>query len=180
MKVAVVYCKDGNIRIFIKIDLKILSYSSGEHRICDSLVLKGVYYSLKDYSICRDIGVNGEEKYTKRLLARHLFYIKDFCEDLQDKTRTHETLELYLYCGCYPKQASLKYLKISSVVEFCKSNGYDYHPKFIGLEGLKSYEFVRSGAIRVIDTDEITKDDLKARYAEDNCFSRILDKHCSL
>lgn len=176
MKVVVVYCKDGNIRIFIKINLKILSYSNGEHRICDSLVLKGVYYSLEDYSICREI-VDEEEEYTKRLLALHFFYIKDFCED---KTRTHETLELYLYCGCYPKQASLKYLKISSVVEFCKSNGYDYHPKFIGLEKLKSYEFVRSGAIRVIDTDEITKDDLKARYAEDNCFSRILDKHCSL
>lgn len=176
MKVAVVYCKDGNIQIFIKIDLKILSYSSGEHRICDSLVLKGVYYSSKDYSICREI-VDVEEEYTKRLLARHLFYIKDFCEY---KTRTHETLELYLHCGCYQKQTSLKYLKTSIVVDFCKSNGDDYHPKFIGLEGLKSYEFARSGVIRVIDTDEITKDDLKARYAKDKCFSRILDKHCSL
>lgn len=176
MKVAVVYCKDGNIQIFIKIDLKILSYSSGEHRVCDSLVLKGVYYSLKDYSICREI-VDVEEEYTKRLLARHLFYIKDFCED---KTRTHEILELYLHCGYYPKQASLKYLRTSSVVKFCKSNGYDCHPKFIGLEGLKSYESARSGVIRVIDTGEITKDDLKARYAEDNCFSRILDKHCIL
>lgn len=176
MKVAVVYCKDGNIQIFIKIDLKILSYSRGEHRICDSLVLKGVYYSLKDYSICREI-VDEEEEYTKRLLARHLFYIKDFCED---KTKVHETLELYLHCGCYPKQASLKYLRTSSVVEFCKSNGDDYHPKFIGLEGLKSCGFARSGVIRVIDTDEITKDDLKARYAKDKCFSRILDKHCSL
>ena len=176
MKVAVVYCKDGNIQIFIKIDLKILSYSSGEHRICDSLVLKGVYYSLKDYSICRET-VDEKEEYTKLLIARHLFYIKDFCED---ETRTYETLELYLHCGCYPKQASLKYLRTSSVVEFCKSNGDDCHPKFIGLEGLKSYEFARSGVIRVIDTDEITKDDLKARYAEDNCFSRILDKHCIL
>ena len=177
MKVAVVYCKDGNIQIFIKIDLKILSYSNGEHKICDSLVLKGVYYSLKDYSICRDIGVDGEEKYTKRLLARHLFYIKDFCED---KTKVRETLELYLHCGYYPKQTSLKYLRTSSVVEFCKSNGDDYHPRFIGLEGLKSYEFARGGVIRVIDTDEITKDDLKARYAKDKCFSRILDKHCIL
>lgn len=179
MKVAVVYCKDGNIRIFIKINLKILSYSNGEHRICDSLVLKGVYYSLEDYSICREI-VDEEEEYTKRLLARHLFYIKDFCEDLQDKTRTHETLELYLYCGCYLEQASLKYLKTSSVVEFCKSNGYDYHPKFVGLGGLNLFEFVRSGVIRVIDTDEITKDDLKVKYAKDKCFCRILDKHCSL
>lgn len=179
MKVAVVYCKDGNILIFFKIDLKILSYSNGEHRICDSLVLKGVYYSLEDYSICREIADEGEE-YTKRLLAQHFFYIEDFCEDLQDKTRTHETLELYLYRGCYPKQASLKYLKTSSVVEFCKSNGYDYRPEFIGLDVLKSYESVNGYIIRVIDTDEITKDDLKARYAEDNCFSRILDKHCSL
>lgn len=176
MKVAVVYCKDGNIQIFIKIDLKILSYSSGEHRICDSLVLKGVYYSLKDYSICRET-VDEKEEYTKCLLARHLFYIKDFCED---KTGTHETLELYLHCGCYQKQTSLKYLKTSIVVDFCKSNGNDYHPKFIGLEGLKSYESARGGVIRVIDTGEITKDDLKARYAEDNCFSRILDKHCIL
>ena len=95
MKVVVVYCKDGNIRIFIKINLKILSYSNGEHRICDSLVLKGIYNSLEDYSIWREI-VYEEEEYTKRLLARHLFYIKDFCEDLQDKTRTHETLELYI------------------------------------------------------------------------------------
>lgn len=176
MKVAVVYCKDGNIQIFIKIDLKILSYSSGEHRICDSLVLKGVCYSLKDYSICRET-VDEKEEYTKCLLARHLFYIKDFCED---KTRTHETLELYLHCGCYQKQTSLKYLKTNIVVDFCKSNGDDYHPKFIGLEGLKSYKFARSGVIKVIDTDEITKDDLKARYAKDKCFSRILDKHCSL
>lgn len=176
MKVVVVYCKDGNIQIFIKIDLKILSYSSGEHRICDSLVLKGVYYSLKDYSICREI-VDEEEEYTKRLLARHLFYIKDFCED---KTGTHETLELYLHCGYYPKQASLKYLRTSSVVEFCKSNGDDYHPRFIGLEGLKLYKSINSGVIKVIDTDEITKDDLKARYAKDKCFSRILYKHCSL
>lgn len=179
MKVVVVYCKDGNIRIFIKINLKILSYSNGEHRICDSLVLKGVYYSLEDYSICREI-VDEEEEYTKRLLARYLFYIKDFCEDLQDKTRTHETLELYLYCGCYLEQSSLKHLKTSSVVEFCKSNGYNYHPIFIGLGGLNSFEFVRSGVIRVIDTDEITKDDLKVKYAKDKCFCRILDKHCSL
>lgn len=180
MKVVVVYSKNNNIQIFIKLGLKILSYSNGEHRICDSLVLKGVFYTLKDYSICRDIDVDEKEKYTKRLLSHHIFYIKDFCEDLQDNTKTHETLELFLSCGSYFGQTGLKYLKTSSVVNFCKSNSPgSIHPKLIGLEGLRSYKSIGS-VIKIIDTDEITKDDLKVMYAKDKCFCRILDKLCGL